>query len=835
MNRGKTTRKESILKQPVDLNDYAELGPPAARLISLLGLGSHGSAAKTEALPFAHGDTTVGTENELQVAVIGPREEVDLPLTIRDSDYFKNMLKRTATGDAPASVLADLENFLSDNPGRVWENSWVRFPRRTLTAAADSMLEQDLRSDKSAPDSPRRKDHASFIISSGGEDFVRIPISYLLKLALADMVSFGPVPEEVKRFGSAFLGHFLSDNTSPETFSFYPTPGGRHGIGTAAARETAQRFLLCQLLISWANTKFELNSHGQHALVYFAPNAPARQKKLNSLVPDSFYRRLFMSPCLSGWDRGEEKHAYMGLCHRVLSRSQLNTISKLREAGIITSNLVALPNTSNTCLANNGTHVSLGSTRLTRLHRAPGSGFGPVEEKYLGDLSIKITEHFLPLFVGTYSAAPYRMDFQDFHPERALGFLPHELDFTHLRMIWRRWKKKASLNLFGHRMTPFGPEILDRTLSRIFRLKGDFVPDFRLIDYLTTLMSTYQSPALDGTLDNDVRLKQDLADMGVFHTSMSTYQLYKLRRFETMGFSGFEGRYYSQFPSLIRDMAPAVELQNLLSALAYKYMLSGAVTHRDIPDDPTIESERRQIFFGSALGIPTFYVWKRTKNRFLRRILKKTEHIRSSRRYKGYFRVYNREYCKALLRVVQNDGADLVENLGMSCALNELQHRLEHPEARASGRLTAAVLDKTGAGPPLSLRGEEFNTAAENYYRDDLRRAYLTESMEFFLKDCRTVDAFGCLPEKFCHTGLHRLLGGTNIVDYVRSITEDVIHDRLPLNELQKTGHLLLLVIGMHLNNAQHPSHKDHPNASPSAASVHLPDRLPNPDRASVL
>jgi len=823
------------LKQPVDLNDYAELGPPAAKLISLLGLGSHGPDTLVEALPFTHGDTTVGTENELQVAVLGSREDVDLPGTIRDSDYFKNVLKRTATGDAPANMLAGLESFLDHNPEQVWENSWVRFPRRTLTRSADALLEQDLQADKSEPESPRRSDYKTFLISLNGEDYVRIPISYLLKLALADLIGSKTVPDAVKALGERFLAHFLSDNTSPETFSFYPAPGGRIGIGNAAARETAQRFLLCQILVSWANTKFELNAHGQHAIVYFAPNAPVRQKELNTLIPDSFYRRLFMSPCLSGWDRGEEKHAYMGLCHRVLSRSQLNTIAKLKEAGIITSNLVTLPNTSNTCLANNGTHISLGSSRLTRLHKNCGSGFGPAEEKHLGDLSIKIIEHFLPLFAGTYSAAPYRMDFQDFHPEKALGFLPHELDFTHLRMIWRRWKKKASLNLFGHRLTPFGPEILDKTLSRVLGLKGDFIPDFRLIDYLTTLMSTYQSPALDGTLHNDDRLKQDLTDMGVFHSSMSTYLLYKLRRFETMGFSGFEGRYYSQFPSLVRDMVPAVELQNLLSALAYKYLLTGQITHRDIPDDPTIESERRQIFFGSALGIPTFYVWKRTKNKFLRRILRKTDRIRSSRRYKGYFRIYNREYRTALIRLIREDGADLVENLGMGTNLQDLEHRLAHPEVQASGRLTAAIMDRTGAGHPLKLNGEQFNTGAEHYYRNDLRKTYLEEAMQFFLEDCKTVEAFGCLPEKFCHTGLHRLLEGANIVEYISRIRGDMVEDRLPLAELEKTGHLLLLIIGMHLNNSIKPSHKEHANASTTPAPVHLPDQFLSPDRASVL
>jgi hypothetical protein len=42
-----------------------------------------------------------------------------------------------------------------------------------------------------------------------------------------------------------------------------------------------------------------------------------------------------MGPCLSGWDMGEAQHAYMQLCHQVLSRSQLKTVAKLREAGII--------------------------------------------------------------------------------------------------------------------------------------------------------------------------------------------------------------------------------------------------------------------------------------------------------------------------------------------------------------------------------------------------------------------------------------------------------------------------------------------------------------------
>jgi hypothetical protein len=340
-------------------------------------------------------------------------------------------------------------------------------------------------------------------------------------------------------------------NTSPETFSFYlSTASTERGLGASSAREKSRRFLLCQLLAIYANRRLGLQESGQRAMIYFAPHPPLRQKQLNQAISDSFYRELFMSPCLSGWDDGETKQGYMNLYHQVLSRNQLNAVAKLREAGVVVNNLVVLPNLSNVSLANNGTHLSLGSRLLTEARRDGSSGFGSREEKMVGDLTIKIVEHFLPLFVGTYSAAPYRFDFADLHPERVLGFLPHELANTHLRMIWRRWRNKADLSIFGYRMTPFGPPGIDRTLTSIFRLKGDWVTDSQLIDYPVSLMSTERSPALDGTLGNGDRLKEDLTDLGVFDKKMSLYLLYRLREFASIGFTGYEGPHYSLFHSL---------------------------------------------------------------------------------------------------------------------------------------------------------------------------------------------------------------------------------------------------------------------------------------------
>ncbi len=161
------------------------------------------------------------------------------------------------------------------------------------------------------------------------------------------------------------MRHFLNDNTSPETTSFHIVAGdGRRSLGEQVAREAARRFLFTSLLVSWANRAFGLLESGQRALVYHAPLPSVHQEELSSCVSDSFYRELFMSPCLSGWSDGEEKYQYMHLCHQVLSRSQLNAVAKLREAGIITNDLIVLPNLSNISLANNGVHISIGSRLL---------------------------------------------------------------------------------------------------------------------------------------------------------------------------------------------------------------------------------------------------------------------------------------------------------------------------------------------------------------------------------------------------------------------------------------------------------------------------------------
>ena len=761
----------------------------------VLGIPGARASGFVESLPFSLNDTTAGSETELQAAVSGERASVDLPLTIERSNYFANLIKRARAGETSRSALTDLERYLESHPGEAWENSWVRFPAGKLSPFAREVLDRDLLGSKSTSGGNLRADSAKFLYRHEGEEHLRVPISYLIKLALADVISSQKdLPRAIEEIGRRLMGHLSNDNTSPETFSFYVVPvRTESGSGRALARETSKRFLLTQLLVMYANAKFSLKEAGQQALLYFSPHPPVRQKQLNESISDSFYRELFMSPCLSGWDNGEEKHAYMCLCHQVLSRSQLNAVAKLREAGIMTRNLVVLPTVSNISLANNGTHISIGSVKLTGALRDERSGFGAGHEKYLGDLVIKIVEHFLPLFVGTYSAAPYRLDFTDFHPEKVLGFLPHELDYTHLRMLWRRWKKKASLKILGQPVTPFGLRALDRLLSAVFRMRGDFIPDFRLVDYPVSLMSTDRSPAFDGTLDSEGRLKKDLAELGVFDTKMALYVLYRLRQQAKSGFSGFEGRHHSLFHSITDDMGAAADLQVLITALAFKYVLQGSVTHAHIPDDPSIESERRQIFFGAAIGVPTFYLRKDTGNRFLRDLVSRTSGVRSSRRYPGYLRVYNRQFRRALAEVLITDAADLVEMLHLAGTMRDLIARLEAPEERsAEGKLTRGILGALGAASPMRVEAREFNLTAERYYRTTLKARHVEEAFAFLEEDVRVSNAGLITGESEHGAAMRYALNDRSPLEFLASVKQGVSSETISLEELERLIDLVL-------------------------------------------
>ncbi len=755
------------------------------------------------ARPFTAGDITAGMENELQVAVSGTKDQVDLPISLEASNYYNNLILRAQRGELPEQNLREVKDFLQGQELQVWENSWVRFPRELLGPYTRSILQHDFSADKADPDAEPRGDLHRFLFTNNGEEWLRIPVSYLLKLSLGEVVSR---PEHNYPFfhavGKRLMCHFISDNISPEITSFTISKGDEGTLpGAALAQEGSKRFFFIHLLLQYAEKRYQLDRLGQKVHLYFAPSPPERQKQLNAIIPDGVYRELFLNPCLSGWPRGEEKRTYMALCHRTLSRSRLNTIAKLKEAGILTNNLVVLPNTSSTALANNGTHITLASRDLTACY-ARTLGY-PYQngEKYFGDLIIKLMEHFLPLFVGTYSAAPCRIGFADFHPEKVLGFLPHELESSHLRMIWRRWKKKASVQFCGHNFTPMGPLWLDTLLARCCRLKGDYLPDVRLLDYLVALQSQETAPGLNGVMHNQELLKKNLAELGIFDARMAMYLPFRMRDMASYGFHGFEGRHYSLFPDMRNFLARAADMQAIVTAIVTRMVIEGEITHHDIPDDPFTESERRQIFFISAIGVPTFYVRANSGNNVLREILSLTSRTRPSRRYKGYIRIPLNAYRQACLTYLRRHGPWLIEDRQAREECSFLESVFCGDQPSAAQHLTASITGCNRLRPdPMKEKANIFNRCAEQYYRGDLCNLHLQEGLETFAGNGRQLEDSG-------RSDLGKLkeliIGQTRADRFIAAIGSNVLRGTASETQLHQLLLLFLLIIEQDLEQGE--------------------------------
>jgi hypothetical protein len=269
-----------------------------------------------------------------------------------------------------------------------------------------------------------------------------------------------------------------------------------------------------------------------------------------------------------------------------------------------------------------------------------------------------------------------------------------------------------------------------------------------------------------------------------------------------MGFSGFEARHYSLFKKFERDMRPAVDMQRLVTMLAYHYILTGTVSHADIPDNPTVESERRQFFFGAAIGIPTLYVLKQSKNRLMTRILKYCHNTRYSRRYTGYLRVLTVEYQRAVIRMLKKDAGHLIEMLGLETTIDDLLRRINDPESHSVAGRVVRKISEGSRRTVLRMSGQEFNQAAEQYYRDALRVDHMREAFAAFRKASKELDSWESWRKGKYNKALLWLLDGANSDQFLVSIRYDTLSESLPVEVIQKMIYLLLLVL-----NHQHARH----------------------------
>jgi hypothetical protein len=344
--------------------------------------------------------------------------------------------------------------------------------------------------------------------------------------------------------------------------------------------------------------------------------------------------------------------------------------------------------------------------------------------------------------------------------------------------------------LCGRPLTPYGPRWIDRIIAKLFRLRGDYVSDARLLTYPVAWLGTEQASALDGSAGNMQRLSSELDQLGIVDQRMSFYMPLRLREHARDGYSGFEARYYSLFASYDRDMAPATCLQQFLLALAYRLALQGEVTHEDIPDDATSESERRQPFFFSAAELPAFYVRHDSRNQFLRTILRNCKKTRTSRRHPGYFRVSMNDYRRALLDYLRQSASDLAGAMNVESVLADLAVRCDDETQGVSYRLLAGITGDA-AGDAMNIEALEFNRMAEGFYRGGLRRQHLREALSHLREDLVALERSDRDEVRACLRHGVRLQHPARVL---RDIEERVLNDELSPDEITALLNLLVLL-----------------------------------------
>jgi len=80
-------------------------------IAQLLGVKYDRLGIDVGSLPFALDDTTAGSESEMQTAVSGNKDNVDLPVIIAASNYFTNTRRRASVGDTLPKVMTGLGKY----------------------------------------------------------------------------------------------------------------------------------------------------------------------------------------------------------------------------------------------------------------------------------------------------------------------------------------------------------------------------------------------------------------------------------------------------------------------------------------------------------------------------------------------------------------------------------------------------------------------------------------------------------------------------------------------------------------------------------------------------
>jgi len=159
-------------------------------------------------------------------------------------------------------------------------------------------------------------------------------------------------------------------------------------------------------------------------------------------------------------------------------------------------------------------------------------------------------------------------------------------------------------------------------------------------------------------------------------------------------------------------------------------------------------------------------------------------------------RVYNSEYLLGLTKFIRDEAPDLIEMFGLRNTVDDLLTRLrDSNEYSASGRLTRSILETLAGKSPLKEDAEDFNRAAERYYRTELKIKHLVESLNFLGEDIAELESEMFSSKEPFKEALSYTLKEKSLKDFFESARRDVLSENASTNVLIKLINLVIITV----------------------------------------
>jgi hypothetical protein len=149
---------------------------------------------------------------------------------------------------------------------------------------------------------------------------------------------------------------------------------------------------------------------------------------------------------------------------------------------------------------------------------------------------------------------------------------------------------------------------------------------------------------------------------------------------------------------------------------------------------------------------------------------------------------------------------------GIEETMKDLWERInDFDEYSVSSRLIRGILNSKQKHSPHDMDSDEFNYAAEGYYRGDLKRRHISEALLSLTEDCRMMDKSILGSGDSISKAMRFILNDSGAARMLAILTDDVVEERVDLEQLIKLIHLILVVEYIDQLAAKHEEAEDDP------------------------